>query len=105
MHPMYRPPVGSDLCQGDLVQKKELVAALRGHQDYILQRSDFEAFCVMTQTCDLVRSRKEEFITMAVVRAITNIFDKSEARKKGTADRLRNIVQHRANTRFFYVHP
>ena len=100
---MYRSPDNSDLCQGDVIGSRKLTPALNGHQDYMAERTDFEAFCIMTQTCDLVRPRQAEFITLAVVRKITNIFDKSEARKSG--DRLKNIIQHRANTRFFYLYP
>jgi hypothetical protein len=70
MHSMYRQPMGPDLCQGDIVEK--LIA----------------------------RPREQEFITLAVVRMITNIFDKSEAQKGRTVDRLKNIIQHKANTRF-----
>jgi hypothetical protein len=77
---------------------------MEGHQDYILERADFEAFCLMTQTCDLVRTREEEFITLAVVRVITNIFDKPGAKKDSTANKLKSIIQHRANTRFFYLY-
>jgi hypothetical protein len=105
MHRMYRPSNGSDLCQGDVIGSRKLTPALVGHQDYIAQRTDFEAFCVMTQSCDLVRPREAEFITLAVARKITNIFDKSDARKSRTADSLKNIVQHRANTRYFYLYP
>src|ERR1700748_3035100 len=96
MHQMYKLPRDSNLWQGDLIGSHKLRPALVGHQDYLAERADFEAFCIMTQTCDLVRPRESEFITLGVVRKITNIFDKSEARKTSTADRLKNIIQHRA---------
>ena len=105
MHQMYKLPRDSNLWQGDIIGSHKLRPALVGHQDYLAERADFEAFCIMTQTCDLVRPRESEFITLGVVRKITNIFDKSEARKTSTADRLKNIIQHRANTRFFYLYP
>jgi len=105
MHGMYRLPHGSELCQGDIIERPALSCALEGHQDYIARRPGFEAFCIMTQTCDLVIKRQTEYITLAVVRTITEIFDRNEAQKSRTADLLKNIVQHRANTRFFYLYP
>jgi hypothetical protein len=107
MHDMYRVPSGDDLEQGDIVEKRTLAPAMIGHQDYMEQRPDFEAFCVLTQTCDLTSKKliQTEFITLAVVRKITNIFDQSQARLNRTSERLKEIIQHRANTRFFYLYP
>lgn len=113
VHPMYRlPENASVLCQGDLISSKRLVAtgALKGHQDYFAKRVDFPLFCVMTQTCDLQRPRCKEYITLAVVRLLRNVFDKHsvknwEARDK-TGKKLAPIIEHENNSRdYFYLHP
>ena len=81
MHPLYeRRQASADLCQGDLIQKDSLIetGALKGHQDYIAHREDFWGFSVITQTCDLVRDRRDrcvDFINLAVIRKITDVFD------------------------------
>jgi hypothetical protein len=113
LHPMYRLPEDeSVLCQGDLISSKLLVAskALDGHQDYIKSRGDFRLFCVMTQTCDLQPNHCKEYITLSVVRAMRNVFDKESIRNsKGwarTSAVIERIIEHQQNSRdYFYLHP
>lgn len=113
MHPMYRrlkPNEKSHLWQGDLIHREMLVktGALAGHQDYMAARSDFPAFCVITQTCDLMPKRRVDFITLAVVRKLKSIFSQSDAtgdRKNSTYSLLEKIINHRENKGFFYLHP
>jgi hypothetical protein len=99
-----------DLWQGDLINAKKLIesGALDGHQEYIKHREDFEGYCVLTQTCDLVRSQRQSpkpFITLAVIRKITDVFDKTEA-NRDTKQILRNIVEHQDNRyNYFYLYP
>jgi hypothetical protein len=112
MHPIYRrPPKKNDLFQGDIINSESLVAtgALDGHQDYFAGRKDFKAFCVMTQTCDLVCDRSAEYISLAVVRSIANVFGpddvKNGDRIKSTRKLLENIVEHQQNRRDYFFLP
>jgi hypothetical protein len=106
MHPVYREveDPNSDLCQGDIIDAELLKPALKGHQDYMAQRPDFRSFCVMTQTCDLVRGQDPaEYITLAVIRLITNVFEKDSSRGR-TKQRLEQIVGYQQNKRnYFYL--
>jgi len=111
-HPIYRSrPKKADLFQGDIINSEALVAAdaLKGHQDYIAGRKDFKAFCVMTQTCDLVCKRCAEFISLAVVRSITHVFGpedvKNADRQRSTAKLLENIIEHQQNKRDYFFLP
>ena len=95
MHPMYEVrEKEADLCQGDIINSEALArsGALRGHQDYMASRKDFKSFCVMTQTCDLVRSRTAEFVTLAVVRRITNVFDTQSLKNSKSRDSLSALL-------------
>jgi hypothetical protein len=110
-HPMYiRDKQRKNLWQGDLINAKKLIesGALDGHQEYIKHREDFEGYCVLTQTCDLVMSQKQSpkpFITLAVIRKLTDVFDKAEA-NRDTRQILRNIVEHQDNRyNYFYLYP
>jgi hypothetical protein len=112
MHPMYQARTReADLCQGDIINSEALVRAdaLRGHQDYIAGRSDFKSFCVMTQTCDLVCKRCAEFIFLAVVRTVTNVFDpehlKTSRGRDSATTLLGRIIEHQQNSRdYFFLH-
>lgn len=103
MHPVYRvlEDRNSDLCQGDIIDAELLNPALKGHQDYMAQRPDFREFCVMTQTCDLVRKQDPaEYITLAVIRLVTNVFERSSSPKTP----LERIVGYQQNKRnYFYL--
>lgn len=131
LHPMYRDPQSLPdhekrwLRQGDIIGLHELIGsgALDGHQEYIKQRPEFFCgFCVITQTCDLVRETKDdlrgekrkpqwpvEFIALAMIRRLSNILNKndvvnSDTRAK-TRNLLREIVNHNENRRsYFYLH-
>ena len=113
MHPMYRrlkPHEKLHLWQGDVIDRQLLEAegALAGHQDYLAARSDLPAFCVVTQTCDLMPRRRVDFITLAVVRNLRSLFSSSDAtgdRKNSTYSLLEKIINHRENKGFFYLHP
>jgi hypothetical protein len=113
MHPMYRAPTaGANLCQGDIISSEHLtrIGALAGHMDYIASRKDFKAFCILTQTCDLVPGQCADFITLAVVRIMTNVFSKeavaSQRGKDRVANILRGVLEHRQNSRdYFYLYP
>jgi hypothetical protein len=107
MHQVYREIADprSNLCQGDIIDAKLVRPALLGHQDYMAEREDFHAFCVMTQTCDLVRAQDPaEYITLAVIRTVTNVYERGEkpARLK---DRLKPIVGHQQNKRHYFYLP
>jgi len=112
MHSMYRRLKGHEklhLWQGDVIGRHRLIkeGALTGHQDYLAARSDFPAFCVITQTCDLMANRRVDFITLAVIRDLKNIFSAYDAtgnRKNGTKSLLDKIINHRENKGFFYLH-
>ncbi|HXW70068.1 MAG TPA: hypothetical protein VEK34_01245 [Methylocella sp.] len=107
MHPVYRElkDCSSDLCQGDIIDAKLLRPALKGHQDYMAERPDFCAFCVMTQTCDLVREQEPaEYITLAVIRFITNVFEKGSNRDR-TKRRLEPIIGYQQNKRHYFYLP
>jgi hypothetical protein len=112
MHPMYKKQDGTDLWQGDIIDREALVrhGALRGHQDYIESRGDFVAFCVVTQTCDLVRERDRcvDFICLAVIRRLVDVFSAEAAtggRRSKTRSSLEKIINHRENKEgYFYLH-
>ena len=108
MHPMYQMPQvkGPELYQGDIIDRKELIRqdALRGHQDYMASRDDFSGFCVLTQSCDLVRNRCADFITLAVIRRIADVFDAS-AKDSSTKERLLRLINHSEDKLgYFYLH-
>src|SRR5262245_39561691 len=108
MHPMYQMPQdkGPELYQGDIIDREELIrtGALRGHQDYMALRDDFSGFCIVTQSCDLVRCRCADFITMAVIRRISDVFDAS-AKDASTKERLRRLINHSEDKLgYFYLH-
>jgi hypothetical protein len=107
MHPMYieNPPT-VDLFQGDLINREKLIdqGALKGHQDYVAGRDEFCGFCVITQSCDLVRGRCADFITMAVMRKIGDVFE-SAAKSESTTEKLRRLINHNDDKLgYFYLH-
>src|SRR5262245_43926195 len=99
------------LWQGDIIDRQELTnsGALAGHQDYISTRRDLPAFCVITQTCDLMPNRRADYVTLAVVRYLRNIFSPEDLanskRRDSTRSLVEKIVNHRENKGFFYLHP
>lgn len=110
MHPMYLVRKDPNLWQGDIIDREKLVAtnALRGHQDYIELRDDFVGFCIVSQTCDLVRipGRRApvDFICLAVIRKLTDVFSAGTAKDK-TKQLLERIINHRENKEgYFYLH-
>jgi hypothetical protein len=114
MHPMYRGLQANDeshLWQGDIIdsEKLEEMGALAGHQDYLAARKDLPAFCVVTQTCDLMPNRHVDFISLALVRHLATLFGdkdvanaRDRARMRGLLDKITN---HRENKGYFYLHP
>lgn len=113
LHPMYESrPKDSDLWQGDIISRKVLVEderALRGHQPYIESRTDLVAFCVATQTCDLVKNRCVEFVCLAVIRKLTDVLGtkavESKKREGNTFELLRKVVNHNENKPgYFFLH-
>jgi hypothetical protein len=106
MQQVYRKPEeNADLCQGDIINAKELKPALEGHQDYMAARSDFESFCVVTQTCDLVRTQKPaDYITLAVVRLMRNVFQRND-KTEHIKDQVKEIVTYRQNKRHYFYLP
>jgi hypothetical protein len=112
MHPIYEVRhKEANLFQGDIINSEALVRAdaLRGHQDYIAGRSDFKSFCVMTQTCDLVCNRCAEFIFLAVVRSIPNVFGPEEVKnydsRSSTKKLLDRIIEYQQNSRDYFFLP
>lgn len=110
MHEMYRTPESDILCQGDILDFEKLKPALVGHQDYVANQKHYVGFCVITQTCDLVRHRGVPFINIAVIRKLTDTFSKADvhSNKKhdATADLLHKIIDHNENKRgYFFLHP
>ena len=108
MHPMYQLPQekGPELYQGDIIDREALTkeGALTGHQDYMASREDFSGFCIVTQSCDLVRCRCADFITLAVIRRIADVFDAS-AKDNSTKERLRRLINHSEDKLgYFYLH-
>lgn len=101
---MYRRADDENLWQGDMIESRKLIdsGTLFGHQDYMAQRDDFPGFCVVTQTCDLVRDEKGrrspvDFICLSVIRRLTDVFSKESAvgkQQDSTKDLLRNIINH-----------
>jgi hypothetical protein len=71
-------------------------------------RDDFPGFCVVTQSCDLVRCRCADFITLAVIRKVGDVFsaeDVSGKRATSTSEVLRRLINHSEDKRgYFYLH-
>jgi hypothetical protein len=140
LHPMYREPNSLPereerwLRQGDIIDLQKLITsgALDGHQEYIKQGSEFFCgFCVLTQTCDLVRETEEEaqqlqqkrgkpnkrgtprqpveFIGLAMIRRLRYVLNKthisdSDARRD-TRQFLKTIINHNYNkSGYFFLH-
>ena len=96
MHPMYTTPAGSSLRQGDVLEAESVRSVLRGHLDYFAEKPYFVGFCVLTQTCDLQRDRRVHFMTLAVIREITDAFARHVPENKKTASTLlRSIISHK----------
>jgi hypothetical protein len=112
LHPMYRVRLDDpNLWQGDIISREKLIenGALKGHQPYIESRVDLVAFCVVTQTCDLVKARCVEFIYLAVIRRLTDVLGKKAVESnKGRGDTrslLKRIVNHNGNKPgYFFLH-
>jgi len=106
---MYLKPDGESLRQGDIIDREKLKPALKGHQDYIAWRKDFEGYCVITQACDLVRGRNVDFIQVAVIRNLLTVFasaDTPTQPSKKAHDFLRDVLGQEYNKRgFFYLRP
>jgi hypothetical protein len=105
---MYQMPQdkGPELYQGDIINRAELIrlGALRGHQDYMASRDDFCGFCIVTQSCDLVYGRTADFITLAVIRQIADVFD-ARAKEQSTRDKLCRLINHSEDKLgYFYLH-
>jgi hypothetical protein len=110
MHSMYVVRKDRNLWQGDIVDREKLFAtnALRGHQDYIELRHDFVGFCVVSQTCDLVRDPERrapiDFICLAVIRKLVDVFSANTPKDK-IKQLLERIINHRENKEgYFYLH-
>jgi len=110
-HPMYKAE-GSyselQLSQGDILNREKMKEALAGHQDYFANAKHFRGFCVVTQSCDLVRGQLAEFIYLAVIRDVLEAFDQRDFTNGGaqssTRDVLTKMVTHSYNKRgFFYL--
>jgi hypothetical protein len=114
MHPMYKKPEGPNLWQGDILDFVKLKPALEGHQDYIAQQKHFLGFCVITQTCDLIRDPANKrdcasFINLAVIRRLLDPFCANDVRSNSVRDRtselLRDIIKHNENKRGYFFLP
>jgi hypothetical protein len=112
------------LRQGDIIERDRLIqsGALSGHQEYIKQNPEFFCgFCVLTQTCDLVRETEQdvvgtnrkprtpvEFIALAMIRRLVDVFNETDARgdaRHDTRSLLKTIVNHNYNKRaYFFLH-
>jgi hypothetical protein len=116
---MYRDPSWwpahrhKSLWQGDVIARDKLIdsGALKGHQDYFAERADFCGFCVLTQTCDLVREPRDQcvdHICLAVIRRLTDVFCVADVEKKNidrTRDLLKKILNHNENKKaYFFLH-
>jgi len=126
IHRMYKDPTSLPsrelnwLRQGDIIERDRLIdsGALSGHQEYIKQNPEFFCgFCVLTQTCDLVRETEQdvvgkkrkprtpvEFIALAMIRRLTDVFDETDV-TGDTRNLLKTIVNHNYNKRaYFFLH-
>lgn len=109
-YPIYRsPPSTKSLGQGDILDPGVLRENLLGHQDYFLDKPHFYRYMVLTQTCDLDRSRETaDYIFLAVIRRLTDALglrqvENKRARSK-TETLLRDLYNHNYNKRgFFYL--
>lgn len=106
-YPIYRsPPKETLLGQGDILDPQLLAQTLKGHQDYFVDR--FYRFMVLTQTCDLDRSRDtSEFVFLTVVRKLSEAFGMRHVEKKRreqTKRLIRELYDHIYNKRgYFYL--
>lgn len=124
--PIYREaPSENMLAQGDLLSAEGVRPALIGHQDYFANATHFEAFAVLTQTCDLQRKFPEEppaqrgkkklkerqpvdYIFLAVVRQFSEAYGGRRLLPKKEHDaskrEVENLLLHKENRRgLFYL--
>ncbi len=110
-HPMYQTPSSKTLLsQGNILKPEHLRDYLRGHQDYFVNNPKFYRYMVLTQSCDLDRSREiSDFIFIAVIRKLKDIFSirhvKPSKIKDSTTRLLRDILNHNVNKRGFFFLP
>lgn len=106
-YPIYRKAPSPDLlCQGDILDSECLRNYLRGHQDYFADRPHFYRYMILTQTCDLARSKdRADFIFLAVVRKLTDAIGIRQIEEKDkTRNLLRDLYNHNYNKRgYFYL--
>jgi hypothetical protein len=107
MHPMYQMPDGDSLRQGDILAVELVRERLRGHLDYFAEKPYFVAYCVLSQTCDLQKDRHVNYVTLAVVREITDAYSRHvPTTTEKTRSDLKSIISHNWNKRaYFYLHP
>lgn len=107
-HPIYQATqAGENLSQGDILLAETLRPTLLGHQDYIAKQQHFRHFVVLTQSCDLDRSREPaDFVTLAVVRTLDEAIGR---RQLDSRDALRQLLGdvflHQYNKRGFFFLP
>jgi hypothetical protein len=107
-HPIYQSTQSEDcLSQGDILLAQKLHHTLLGHQDYIAKQPYFRHFVVLTQSCDLDRSRETaDFVTLAVVRTLDEAIGRRQVDSKDTLrDLLRDLYLHQYNKRGFFLLP
>lgn len=106
-YPIYRKAPSSDLlCQGDILDSECLRGYLRGHQDYFAERPHFYRYMILTQTCDLARSKdRADFIFLAVIRKLRDAIGIRQIEEKDkTRNLLRDLYNHNYNKRgYFYL--
>jgi hypothetical protein len=106
---MYQEPPNEDLLyQGDILNPESLRSILKGHQDYFADQPYFRRYMVLTQTCDLVRARLVDFIFLAVIRKLDDVFGRRHIEdgpaKSSTSQLLRDLYLRQPNKRgFFYL--
>jgi hypothetical protein len=121
LHFTYQEAVpGSDLQQGDVLQRTpELQATIeRAHPGYI--KDDYQHFAVLTQSCDLVTGRQADHITIAAVRPLSDairlelareqknyVLRLADAAPESAKDRLKQFLERLFNnneSEYFYLH-
>ena len=127
-HFTYEHSTGSNLLQGDVLEKTELLSDIlrKSHPCYL--EESYTHFLVISQSCDLVRERnpprglpcKARYITLAAVRPLSLLLGRlieasrstelsrkanvcSESRKGKVREELERLLNNN-NHDYFYLH-
>ena len=104
VHYVYKEPVKTRLCQGDVLRKTDaLLSHLADYHPYYASHADYKYFLVLTQSCDLVRRTGGQptspYITLAAVRPVEEAVRREAAKIQEAWQREAGVIGAKAKSK------